>query len=405
MCILFLFCIKKIAACVIAVLIAFSGWIRCDRNRPDKPLAERIGVTYWGAAYEPFADTYGTGIASAIAQLKALGTKVTKLSTLAMEDNYRFDDWSGYPLDSLVNVLKHPTCRQLLDDAFFTSYFLSAYETNNVVWWDGLDAAEKSYVIASFYDAALYLLTEYAGTGKTFILQNWEADNALGYVYNEFPGTSVQGMTDYFNARQAGILLARQEAGRKGVFVYGGIEVNFLKLSPPGGAPRVADAIVPHTNADIYLYSCWETKDKWDIGDNGEAANLAAIRTAVTQALTYLTEKAPASVYFGEKNVAISEFGYPALGGERSHPGLVGDDWQRMVTQATLEAGLEFGAHYMVYWELYCNDPFIPIVDPTNVRNADMNGYWLIRPDGTKSAAYDYIQNLLKRDADRKAHQ
>lgn len=373
---------KKIIACVIAILTAISGWLCGGRGRPEKPLAERVGVTYWGARYEPFFDEYGSGIASAMAELKKLGTRVTKLSTLDMESNYPFDDWSGYPLDSLVNVIRHPVYRQLLDDKFFTSYFLSAYETDNVAWWDGLDAAEEAYVVESFYDAALYLLTEYAGTGKTFILQNWEADNALGSVYDDFPGTAVQGMTDYFNARQEGIQRAREQTGMDRVSVFGGIEVNFLKLSPPGGAPRVVDAVVPYTGADIYLYSCWETKDKWDIGDGGEEANIAAIKEAVTAALAYLNEKAPPSGWFGPKNVAVSEFGYPALGGERAHPEIDGDAWQRMVVQAVVEAGLEYGAQYMIYWELYCND---------------MNGYWLIRPDGTKSAAYGYIRRLLRR--------
>ena len=390
-----MFICKKIIACIVAAITAISCWLCGGRKPVENPLAERIGVTYWGAAYEPFLDEYGSGMASAMAELKKLGVKVTKLSTLDMENMYPFDDWSGYPLDSLVNVMKHPVFKQFLDNAFFTSYFLSAYETNNVIWWDGLDTQEEAYVTTSFYDAALHLLTEYAGTGKTFILQNWEADNALGYVYNDFPGTAVQGMTDYFNARQEGIRKAREEAGMDGVSVFGGIEVNFLTLAPPSGAPRVADAIVPHTSADIYLYSCWETKDKWDIGDRGEKANIAAIKEAVTAALAYLNEKAPASAWFGPKNVAISEFGYPELGGERSHPEIDGDAWQRMVTQAVIEAGVEYGAQYMVYWELYCNDPFEPVTGPAQVTNEDMSGYWLIRPDGTRSAAYGYIQGLL----------
>jgi hypothetical protein len=386
---------RKIIACVLAALLSGCSWIFGGKTERAKPLNERIGVTYWGVRYEPFLDEYGFGIASARAELKKLGTKVTKLATLDLAQNYPFDDWSDAPLDSLVNVLKHPTFRQFLDDKFFITYFLSAYETNNVAWWDGLDTAEKAYITTSFYDAALYLLTEYAGTGKTFILQNWEADNALGYVYSDFSDTAVQGMIDYFNARQEGIQLARNEVGAEHVQVFGGLEVNFLKLTPPSGVPRVADAIVPNTHADLYLYSCWETKDKWDIGDNGEAANIAAIKQAVTAALAYLNEKAPASDFFGAKNVAISEFGYPELGGERSHPEIDGNDWQRMVVQATIEAGLEYGVQYMVYWELYCNDPTTPIADLTQTTNEDMNGYWLIRPDGTKSAAYDYLQCLL----------
>ena len=384
--------LQRIVAFIAAFFVAFFNWLFGIKDTSMKPLAERIGVAYWGARYEPFLAEYGSGMASAMAELKRLGVKVTKLSTLSMEENYPFDDWSDAPLDSLVDVMKHPVYKQFLDDPFFTTYFFSAYETNNVVWWDGLSEEEEAYVVSSFYDATYYLMKQYEGTKKIFILQNWEADNALSYVYDAFPETAIQGMTDYFNARQKGIEMARDAVGMGGVYVFGGIEVNCLRMTPPSGAPRVADAIVPNTEADLYLYSCWETKDKWDIGDNGEQANIAA---TVTEALAYLNEKAPASLWFGRKNVAISEFGYPEMLGERAHPEIDGDAWQKMVVQAVVEAGIEYGAQYMVYWALYCNAPCNPIPDLTQVVNEDMDGYWLIRPDRTESGAYGYIKSLL----------
>ena len=67
-----------------------------------------------------------------------------------------------------------------------------------------------------FADLTKYLLSTYAQSGKTFILSNWEGDNAYGAYYDMCSNdTQRQLLTDayvgYINARQDGII-----AGRKG---------------------------------------------------------------------------------------------------------------------------------------------------------------------------------------------
>jgi hypothetical protein len=52
---------------------------------------------------------------------------------------------------------------------------------------------------------------------------------------------------------------------------------------------------------------------------------------------------------------------------------------------------------YSVYWELYCNEPKNPNQkDLKEVRKADeMRGFWLIRPDESKSIAGEYYAKIL----------
>lgn len=50
-------------------------------------------------------------------------------------------------------------------------------------------------------------------------------------------------------------------------------------------------------------------------------------------------------------------------------------------TQQLLAVAQHFGCPYAVYWQVYCNEP---VVRPPK-GNADYKGFWLVRPDGTKS--------------------
>ncbi len=82
------------------------------------------------------------------------------------------------------------------------------------------------------------------------------------------------------------------------------------------------------------------------------------------------------------KNVMVGEFGAP----ENEYE-------QYAITKKTVEEALDWGAHYIVYWELYCNEPARSYEGrPTN---SDHRGFWLIRPDGTKAPAWNYFCELF----------
>lgn len=75
----------------------------------------------------------------------------------------------------------------------------------------------------------------------------------------------------------------------------------------------------------------------------------------------------------------------PALDG---HTGCIVD----LVIQKTTEESLAFGCPYVVCWQLYDNECRMRPA----AQNSDCRGFWLIRPDGSKSWAYDYFEKLLK---------
>src|SRR5438034_6898185 len=98
-----------------------------------------------------------------------------------------------------------------------------------------------------------------------------------------------------------------------------------------GEGVTVTNDVLPHTRCDVYSYSAWDvpTHEPKQFRD----------------ALDYLASKSP-----GDNNVYVGEFGAPenVVGGPEK---------QRDRTKSAVETAMQWGARYVVYWELYCNEP------------------------------------------------
>lgn len=86
------------------------------------------------------------------------------------------------------------------------------------------------------------MLRTYAGTGKTFIIQNWEGDWALRGSFD--PDTkptaaATAAMIHWLTARQRGVALARAEFATSGARVFHACEVNLVRQAQVEGAPSV----------------------------------------------------------------------------------------------------------------------------------------------------------------------
>lgn len=310
---------------------------------------------------------------------------------------------------SLLELIQTPYYRELLDKPLHTYAFVVG-EFSRPDWKNGLDAAEAAAVEAENHALAAYLLTRYKNTGKTFILQNWEGDNALRAWEIDDPAayeTARQGMVDWLNARQAGIVRARRAFGMEGVRVVGAVEMTRTPAGrEPFDHPLVVDDVVPHTRADLYSLSTWGTRLPGD-----EKLLLAQ--------LDYIRDKAPSSEIYGERNLMLGEFGayeltYTQPG--RNYPGnragaepdvfnAASARGQLIANRRQLEYALQWGVQYAIYWELYCNglrDGISPDKlpeDASGQRVADashLKGVWMIRPDGSKTPTWYYFESLME---------
>lgn len=375
-------------------------------DNSQNPIAERLGITCWGCRYMPDLEAEENSLLRGAEYILETGSKVIKLACGDLRAQYPLDDWSGVTFERSADVFRHEVFRTLFAMDFKT-FFISVPERSAINYRDGVSKEEAAYVEEEFYQMTKHLLETYEGSGKTFILQNWETDNALSYSMNgtEDDYLLLYSYADYFNARQDGINRARDEfvmSEKKNVYVFGALEVN--KLSDSYKRPKAVDYVVPNTYCDLYTYSSYEYKDR------GVVRSAQDVCDQLSAALRYYASQIPAEegypqpVYFGNRRLAVTEFGYPDYA-----DGYKGE-WQKMVAEGHLLAAEELGLQYLVYWQLCDNEVIggnasgINGLSPAELREyafvpGELNGFWLIRPDGVKTYTYNYFKQAILQDS------
>lgn len=339
-----------------------------------------LGVSHAGGKYSLTREDY---LNEGADQILAFGSRVIKVwLNPNPEASYPFNSEWGEPALDVVELVQRPYYQKLFEKPF-TTYFLVLLPAplpieGTSYFLDGMTPEETAAERDQAYRLARHLLTTYAGSGKTFVLQNWEGDHLLraGLATNARPdAVRIAGMIDWFNARQDGVDQARREAllqNTQGVAVYHAVEANLLRDAMRRRV-TVTNHVIPFTRADLYSYS------SWDIAFN---------RRQLTRALDYLADKAPDSSSFGARNIYLGEFG-----ASRFHAG--GEGKQKRVIVGLAEAALGWGVRWALYWQVYCNEPAQTYGG--RPENGDMRGFWLVRPDGTRAAMWNGLGQLLER--------
>lgn len=304
-----------------------------------------------------------------------LGSRVIKVFLVPanIQELYPFNsDWSPLPTD-VVELAQRPYVKDLFAKPFSTIILEITPVDGSPQFLDGLTPGEAAAERDQMYRLAKYLLTTYASSGKTFILQNWEGDHLLrqGLAAGVDPDpVRIQGMIDWWNARQDGVEQARREVGDHGVRVLHAAEVNFVS-DAMAGKVTATNNVIPYTHCDLYSYS------SWDVGFTpGE----------LTRALDYLESKAPDSKLFGRYNLYLGEYGMAKDAGAPE-----GQRFERI--RELMEAALGWGVRYAVYWEVYCNEALQTYSGRPG--NRDLRGFWLIRPDGEKAPMWSSLASQL----------
>lgn len=446
-------------------LAAATALVSCSAEKVlenGKTAAETIGFTT-AAGYYAF-DPEISSLEEGADRILAMGSKVIKLWLTADPQNcYTYNtDWSEYRLDNCVDILKSDYYQAALDKPFSTYVFEThTYDATSsefaAFWQDGMSENEMESTESQMYDVTKYLLETYNGTGKTFLLQNWEGDNMLGnehWKHNKLKDiyhletvspenadketdikirTAIRGMTDWFNARQAGVDRAKAElAGKiRNVNVLHVFEANFtradykddwyeghpLLITPwvAADTPMVIEDVVPYTDCDLYSLSCWGATSM-------DRANTMQVRIEQYEAYIgdsyidiYDSNKVkPRRPFYREGQVSrlmLGEYG----AAERAQSGdkaweytkelnYETDRRQREVVQIQTDIAIKKGLEYILYWQIYCNDALVGIENPITRAEANagkkattdqLKGYWVIRPDGSYTESYKYFKGIL----------
>ena len=344
------------SAKILAVLSACP--VLCAQPDLANFFAGNVGIYHWSGKQ---AD----GLASGVRTVLALNGSVVRISFSArMNIDYNRASRDCIPSFRLAGVLDDEDLRSALADPRLKVVMATIYDGVSFV-----DCRNPSYLNLAFYSEAntarqvaeysdfvyrLHLL--FHGTGKRFILANWEGDNAIycgnayGYAFfdafrakcdqsypqyyggNQNPRESIEAMILWHRARylgtKSGIGRARAE-GLGGIDVLMAPEISAVRMLHNRGFASVLYDVLPRIPFDYISYSSWES--------------LAAASPAETLASDLnLIRSVTASnrIIVGEMGFARSAYA----------------DRQVAAVQAYNEAAIRWGAAYIIYWNLYDSD-------------------------------------------------
>lgn len=326
---------------------------------PPTLRADRFGVYHWNIndAAMPAASNqlnWGTDLVA------GLGTRTIRIA-LATRDDYRLGLSNN--LD-LVQLAKHPAYDQVLKDARFRTVMLTTYSRGAMSsnWSDGFTESEYNTERDEIQRLGEYLLSSPAFNGKTFILLNWEGDNAISLWPNK--RSIWDAYTNWIRARVEGVKMARQKYPSSSAKLFSGLEFsqvrNWQTNIPCGSAVSdpvrndplvnrcVIDYVAPQVDVDYYSYSSWQT-----LADKLENPGLnlkQRYKEDLGFALSLIKAKRPE---VGENNFLLGEYG---LENVRYGECNSGNYINEMID--AFEGTDAFQISYSVFWQVVDNAPY-----------------------------------------------
>ncbi|HEY0863118.1 MAG TPA: HYR domain-containing protein [Lacunisphaera sp.] len=342
----------------------------------DELVSDRLGIAHTGGKYWLTGENY---LNEGALRIQEMGGRVVKIF---MGANYasQFPWNSNWPaVGSLVELAQTPHFQEFFSRPSLTTYVIDATEFGPSIYWkDGMSEVELQNSYSEIRALAVHLLSTYSN--KTFIIQNWEGDNAFGNP----PDIAVaeQGMADWLNVRQLAVDDARTAVLTSTSKVYGAAEFNFLP--PPfmqtAQSHLIINTVIPNTNMDLYSISNYLT------GQNDGREDI------ISAMLDYMDLYCPDSLLFGRKNLYFGEFG-------AKENSLGSDPLQRQVAGRQIEQAFKWGARYVIFWAIYDNvlKNGVTLAPGQEATNSQLLGNWLIRPDGTLPQINTYFRDILGR--------
>lgn len=311
-------------------------------------------------------------------QIKDMGSNLLKLSLArGAAPNYGSVEAARKAKTTLEYVQASPELQQALD-MDFTSYQAWVHSFTDANWRDGVSMAEARLYYEEMYALTAWLLKRYSGTGKVFMLGNWEGDWLLlgGQKREADPSpTALQGMIAWMKIRQLAVDNARSAVAHKDVAVYHYIEVNLVKKAMAGRA-SIALSVLPEVNPDLVSYSAYEAIKQ------SPQPDLLSIRQPLEQTLAYLESQLPSKKGLPfKRRVFIGEYGYHA---DKSKPLTVKQ--QYLKSRFVMESAIALDLPFALIWQMYNNE---------YAENGISKEMSLIDESGRKRALYALHQTYL----------
>lgn len=364
-----------------------------DKCRPLKgaiipnDIKNRLGATHVGGKYYFTNEPY---LIEGAKKLNELGMGVCKLWFYKSPSGYQYNsNWNLPKNITLVQLAQHEYYKQAFNFPFSTIILsTSADRINNQLDYDSVGLANEEN---EFFELTRYLLETYRNRKVNFILENWEGDWILrgGVGPNAQWGRiappadldkRLTRMKHVFTARQKGVNRARTLVSKTQCKVYHAIEVNKV-IDAMYGVPSVTTHILPYVEVDMVSWSAYDATDFDKTGID------------LYKGIDFIKKQMKPTAFVKDKIVFLGEIGIPEMA-TKNLPEEFMERWDTYMAVCFAQK-----IPFIVQWELYCNETAkdIKINQPDSTKkNGDMNGFWFIKPDGTKSYVLTYFELLLK---------
>ena len=326
----------------------------------------------------PYQHTKGNRLIEQAENVRGMGSNLLKISLAqGAAPNYGSAEAARGAKTTLDYVKAAPAVQQALD-MDFTYYQAWVHSFTDAKWRDGVSMAEARAYYDEMYALTEWLLQRYSGTGKVFMLGNWEGDwLLLGRQNRELDPspTAVEGMIAWMKIRQLAVDTARAKVAHKDVEVYHYIEVNLVKKAMAGRA-SIAHSVLAEANPDLVSYSAYEAIKQ------SVKPDLMSIRQPLEQTLAYLEAQLPPKEGLPfKRRVFIGEYGYHA---DKSKPLTVKQ--QYMKSRFVMQSAIALDVPFALIWQMYNNE---------YAENGTSKEMSLIDEGGRKRALYVLHQTYL----------
>ena len=338
------------------VIVTMIGAYAQTVPLPSTQRADRFGIYNWGVDYAAYPPGTSDRLNWAADKVAALGSRTIRV---ALPGDTYLVNTPG--VTELAQIAASPAYDKLFSDPRFQTYLLTAYSASDLQgsWNDGFTLNEYYATRDEFARLGEALLTNPRYAGKTFIILNWEGDNAMDAFANK--QTIWDAYAAWIQARADGIRTARQQQPNSSAKIFSGLEFNLVraKTGTPCGTPvtdRVAtnplqhrcviDYVAPRVTVDYYSYSAWQTV-------SGAVWQERDLKTALKQdlqfALNLVRSKKP---IVQEQNFLLGEYGFQRSNwGESTVANFVNAAFNAM------EAPDAFQISYAIFWQIIDNAP------------------------------------------------
>jgi uncharacterized protein (TIGR03437 family) len=319
--------------------------------------ADRFGVYNWNVNDSAFSDD------GSIDRLNWSANKVAEAGSrtirvfIGARNDYRVNP-PGAP--DLLQIAQGQAYDRLFRDPRFRTYLLTAYSqgAGSGDWADGFTATEYAREREEIKRLGEYLLDNSAFANKTFIILNWEGDNAIASTKR----ADWDYYTNWIRARAEGVKLARDRFPASSARLFSGLEFSTVRKDKPCGSPAddpvninplkyrcVIDYVAPQVEVDYYSYSSWGTIAAWLEQPAGKPKITLKqqYKNDLGFALSKVKEGRPEIT---ERNFIVGEFGF-----QRDHYGECAAANNLNESFDAFDGDDGFRVSYAIFWQIIDN--------------------------------------------------